>query len=147
MGQFVLNIFVVEFILTANCIIFMTTAIIAIFTAVLLRQAVWSAAFVLLEVAEDGAEIIKQPGMFAWQVFDAKVNHLLRGEYRIRRRIDRAKGDLAHRKQRRRRSLHDGHGDHARGIHAHAPPWNAVATSIADRLMALRPPRVSHYLQ
>jgi tricarballylate dehydrogenase len=23
--------------------------------------------------------------MFAWQVFDAKVNHLLRGEYRIRR--------------------------------------------------------------
>jgi tricarballylate dehydrogenase len=35
--------------------------------------------------AKYGAEIIKQPGMFAWQVFDAKVNHLLRGEYRIRR--------------------------------------------------------------
>lgn len=35
--------------------------------------------------AKYGAEIVKQPGMFAWQVFDAKVNHLLRGEYRIRR--------------------------------------------------------------
>jgi tricarballylate dehydrogenase len=35
--------------------------------------------------AKYGAEIIRQPGMFAWQVFDAKVSHLLRGEYRIRR--------------------------------------------------------------
>jgi len=35
--------------------------------------------------AKYGAEIVKQPGMFAWQVFDAKVSHLLRGEYRIRR--------------------------------------------------------------
>jgi len=35
--------------------------------------------------AKYGAEIVKQPGMFAWQVFDAKVTHLLRGEYRIRR--------------------------------------------------------------
>ena len=35
--------------------------------------------------AKYGAEIVKQPGMFAWQVFDAKVNHLLRSEYRIRR--------------------------------------------------------------
>jgi tricarballylate dehydrogenase len=32
-----------------------------------------------------GAEIVKQPGMFAWQVFDAKANDLLRSEYRIRR--------------------------------------------------------------
>lgn len=35
--------------------------------------------------AKYGAEILKQPGMFAWQVFDAKVSHLLRSEYRIRR--------------------------------------------------------------
>jgi tricarballylate dehydrogenase len=35
--------------------------------------------------AKYGAEIVKQPGMFAWQVFDAKASPLLRGEYRIRR--------------------------------------------------------------
>lgn len=35
--------------------------------------------------AKYGAEIMRQPGMFAWQVFDAKVSHLLRSEYRIRR--------------------------------------------------------------
>ncbi len=35
--------------------------------------------------AKYGGEIVKLPGMFAWQVFDAKVSHLLRGEYRIRR--------------------------------------------------------------
>jgi tricarballylate dehydrogenase len=28
--------------------------------------------------------ILAQPGQFAWQVFDAKVRHLLRDEYRIR---------------------------------------------------------------
>lgn len=35
--------------------------------------------------AKFGGEILKQPGMFAWQVFDEKTRHLLRGEYRIRR--------------------------------------------------------------
>ncbi len=35
--------------------------------------------------AKYGGEIMKQPGMFAWQVFDDKVTHLLRSEYRIRR--------------------------------------------------------------
>ena len=35
--------------------------------------------------AKYGLEILKQPGMFAWQIFDAKVNHLLRDEYRIRK--------------------------------------------------------------
>jgi tricarballylate dehydrogenase len=35
--------------------------------------------------ARYGGEILKQPGMFAWQVFDSKVTHLLRGEYNIRR--------------------------------------------------------------
>ncbi len=34
--------------------------------------------------ARYGGEILKQPGMFAWQVFDAKVSHLLRSEYRTR---------------------------------------------------------------
>lgn len=34
--------------------------------------------------AKYGGEILKQPGQFAWQLFDAKVAHLLRDEYRIR---------------------------------------------------------------
>src|SRR3954464_251166 len=35
--------------------------------------------------AKYGGEIMRLPGMFAWQVFDAKASPLLRGEYRIRR--------------------------------------------------------------
>lgn len=34
--------------------------------------------------AKYGREILRQPRQFAWQVFDAKVRHLLRDEYRIR---------------------------------------------------------------
>jgi tricarballylate dehydrogenase len=34
--------------------------------------------------AKYGREILSQPGQFAWQVFDAKVAHLLRAEYKIR---------------------------------------------------------------
>jgi tricarballylate dehydrogenase len=34
--------------------------------------------------AKYGHRILLQPGQFAWQVFDAKVSHLLRDEYRIR---------------------------------------------------------------
>ncbi|MEM7465582.1 MAG: FAD-dependent tricarballylate dehydrogenase TcuA [Pseudomonadota bacterium] len=34
--------------------------------------------------AKYGAEILAQPGQFAWQIFDQKVTHLLRDEYRIR---------------------------------------------------------------
>ena len=34
--------------------------------------------------ARYGRMILQQPGQFAWQVFDAKVAHLLRPEYRIR---------------------------------------------------------------
>ncbi len=33
--------------------------------------------------ARYGREVLKQPRQFAWQVFDAKVAHLLRDEYRI----------------------------------------------------------------
>jgi tricarballylate dehydrogenase len=35
--------------------------------------------------AKYGGEILNQPGMFAWQIFDRKVVHLLREEYRIPR--------------------------------------------------------------
>ncbi|MGH8618030.1 MAG: FAD-dependent tricarballylate dehydrogenase TcuA [Burkholderiales bacterium] len=34
--------------------------------------------------AKYGGEVLKQPGQFAWQVFDAKVSKLLRSEYRIK---------------------------------------------------------------
>src|SRR5476651_2534824 len=35
--------------------------------------------------AKYGREILNQPGMFAWQVFDAKIIPALRDEYRIKR--------------------------------------------------------------
>jgi tricarballylate dehydrogenase len=35
--------------------------------------------------AKYGHEVLRQPGMFAWQIFDSKVSHLLRDEYRIRK--------------------------------------------------------------
>ncbi len=35
--------------------------------------------------AKYGHEVMRQPGLFAWQVFDQKVTHLLRDEYRIPR--------------------------------------------------------------
>jgi tricarballylate dehydrogenase len=34
--------------------------------------------------AKYGRAVLEQPGQFAWQVFDSKVTHLLRDEYRIR---------------------------------------------------------------
>ena len=34
--------------------------------------------------AKYGRAVLEQPGQFAWQVFDQKVKHLLRDEYRIR---------------------------------------------------------------
>jgi tricarballylate dehydrogenase len=34
--------------------------------------------------AKYGGEVLKQPGQFAWQVFDSKVKSLLRSEYRIK---------------------------------------------------------------
>jgi tricarballylate dehydrogenase len=34
--------------------------------------------------AKYGRRILEQPGNFAWQIFDQKVTHLLRDEYRIR---------------------------------------------------------------
>ena len=42
--------------------------------------------------AKYGHVILQQPYQFAWQVFDAKVTHLLRDEYRIRR-ITRVEAD------------------------------------------------------
>lgn len=35
--------------------------------------------------AKYGRVVLEQPGLFAWQVFDQKVTHLLREDYRIRR--------------------------------------------------------------
>jgi tricarballylate dehydrogenase len=34
--------------------------------------------------AKYGGEVLRQPGQFAWQVFDSKVTNLLRSEYRIK---------------------------------------------------------------
>jgi tricarballylate dehydrogenase len=34
--------------------------------------------------AKYGRQVLDQPGQFAWQVFDAKVQHLIRDEYRIK---------------------------------------------------------------
>ena len=34
--------------------------------------------------AKYGGAVLQQPGQFAWQVFDSKVKHLLRSEYRIK---------------------------------------------------------------
>ena len=42
--------------------------------------------------ARYGREVLNQPGQCAWQIFDAKVSHLLRDEYRIRR-VTKVTGD------------------------------------------------------
>jgi tricarballylate dehydrogenase len=42
--------------------------------------------------AKYGREVLNQPGMIAWQIFDQKVVHLLRDEYRIPR-ITKVKAD------------------------------------------------------
>jgi len=42
--------------------------------------------------AKYGREVLAQPGHFAWQIFDAKVTHLLRDEYRIRQ-VTKASAD------------------------------------------------------
>jgi tricarballylate dehydrogenase len=42
--------------------------------------------------AKYGRVILNQPGQFAWQVFDSKVLHLLRDEYRIKR-VTKVKAD------------------------------------------------------
>jgi len=42
--------------------------------------------------AKYGREVLNQPGQFAWQIFDQKVTHLLREDYRVRR-ITKAQAD------------------------------------------------------
>jgi tricarballylate dehydrogenase len=42
--------------------------------------------------AKYGRVILEQPGQFAWQIFDRKVLHLLRDEYRIKR-VTKARAD------------------------------------------------------
>jgi tricarballylate dehydrogenase len=42
--------------------------------------------------AKYGRVVLEQPGQFAWQIFDSKVTHLLRDEYRIRQ-VTRVRAD------------------------------------------------------
>ena len=57
--------------------------------------------------AKYGRVVLEQPGQFAWQVFDQKVKHLQRDEYRIRQitkvtgEHHRGTGDEARRRRRR----------------------------------------------
>jgi tricarballylate dehydrogenase len=44
--------------------------------------------------AKYGRVILVQPGQFAWQIFDAKVKHLLRDEYKIRQVTRKAANSL-----------------------------------------------------
>lgn len=44
--------------------------------------------------AKYGREILAQPGQFAWQIFDQKVTHLLRDEYRVRQVTKASAGSL-----------------------------------------------------
>ena len=44
--------------------------------------------------AKYGRAVLEQPGQFAWQIFDAKVTHLLRDEYRIRQITKAEAGSL-----------------------------------------------------
>lgn len=45
--------------------------------------------------AKYGGRVLAQPGQYAWQVFDAKVSHLLREEYRIKQVTKVASDSLA----------------------------------------------------
>ncbi len=45
--------------------------------------------------ARYGRVVLQQPGQFAWQVFDGKVRHLLRDEYKIRQVTKRVASTLA----------------------------------------------------
>ena len=45
--------------------------------------------------AKYGRVILQQPGQFAWQIFDGKVRHLLRDEYKIRQVTKRTANTLA----------------------------------------------------
>ena len=45
--------------------------------------------------ARYGRVVLQQPGQFAWQVFDGKVRHLLRDEYKIRQVTKRVANTLA----------------------------------------------------
>ena len=45
--------------------------------------------------AKYGRVILQQPGQFAWQIFDGKVRHLLRDEYKIRQVTRRTANTLA----------------------------------------------------
>ena len=62
--------------------------------------------------AKYGRVILSQPGQFAWQVFDSKVLHLLRDEYRIKR-VTKVRADTLEElvPEARRRERRQGAGD------------------------------------
>src|SRR5207237_4053841 len=53
------------------------------------------AAFRTYTYAKYGRVVLQQPGQFAWQIFDGKVKHLLRDEYKIRQVTKRVSSTLA----------------------------------------------------
>ena len=72
------------------------------------RALIWTRASIstAIPMPNTAARIMNQPGMFAWQIFDQKIVHLLREEYRIPR-ITKEKADTlggAGAASRRRRS-------------------------------------------
>src|SRR5262249_22732583 len=75
--------------------------------------------------AKYGGEIIQLPGMFAWQVLDAKVSHLLRSEYRIRGVTKAEANTLEDGRQARRRGSR-GFPSHRAGIQRRLPRRHSV---------------------
>ena len=75
--------------------------------------------------AKYGRVVLEQPGQFAWQIFDQKVKHLQRDEYKIRQitkataEHDRGIGAKA-RGRGRRRVRQDGQGMEQGGAHRHS---------------------------
>ena len=48
------------------------------------RTSIWSRLELPTGTVISGPAILEQPDQFAWQVFDSKVRHLLRDEYRLK---------------------------------------------------------------
>ncbi len=69
--------------------------------------------------AKYGRVVLEQPGQFAWQIFDAKVKHLQRDEYRIRQitkvTAEHARGARAEARRRERRAVPQDHRRVQRG--------------------------------
>ena len=81
--------------------------------------------------AKYGRVVLQQPGQFAWQIFDAKVKHLLRDEYRIRQvtkvAAEHARGAAPEARRRERRSIPRDH--RANTTPRCAPIFRSIPTS------------------